>query len=187
MVGAAPVGKDLSEALMQSGHISNTFYKVGMMVGSWEAVANYVRSFIRIRTHWDSWRIAQHTAGAEGQNQTRQLWPLAAKFWRDGKFVLRDNLTRNNSIKKILGRRCVYRKRAGRKSGRGNLDSRHLMKGYWKRPDATAATIDADGWLHTGRSRCKDLKWLKRSEADLSTSDFPKYWQKFCALKILDS
>ena len=25
-----------------------------------------------------------------------------------------------------------------------------LMRGYHGRPDATAATIDADGWLHTG-------------------------------------
>src|SRR5690554_1823842 len=25
-----------------------------------------------------------------------------------------------------------------------------VMKGYWHRPDDTAATIDADGWLHTG-------------------------------------
>ena len=27
----------------------------------------------------------------------------------------------------------------------------HVMKGYWKRPDATAATIDKDGWLHSGK------------------------------------
>ncbi len=25
-----------------------------------------------------------------------------------------------------------------------------VMKGYWNRPDETARTIDADGWLHTG-------------------------------------
>lgn len=30
------------------------------------------------------------------------------------------------------------------------IRSAQVMKGYWKRPEATTETIDAEGWLHTG-------------------------------------
>ena len=33
-----------------------------------------------------------------------------------------------------------------------------VMKGYWNRPEETAATIDADGWLHTGDMARMDEK-----------------------------
>ena len=32
----------------------------------------------------------------------------------------------------------------------------NIMKGYYKMPGATASTIDADGWLHTGDLACRD-------------------------------
>lgn len=36
--------------------------------------------------------------------------------------------------------------------GTGEILTRHpgVFAGYWNKPDATAETIDADGWLHTG-------------------------------------
>ena len=32
----------------------------------------------------------------------------------------------------------------------------NTMKGYYKMPDATAQTVDADGWLHSGDLACRD-------------------------------
>ncbi len=37
-----------------------------------------------------------------------------------------------------------------REKGELLLKGPHIMKGYYKNPQATADTIDTDGWLHTG-------------------------------------
>ncbi len=39
--------------------------------------------------------------------------------------------------------------------GTVNIRSRAMMRGYWRQPERTAQTIDADGWLITG-----DLGWI---------------------------
>jgi len=36
----------------------------------------------------------------------------------------------------------------------------HLMKGYYKMPNATIGTIDRDGWLHSGDLACRNEKGL---------------------------
>ena len=41
----------------------------------------------------------------------------------------------------------------------------HVMLGYFEMPDATAAAIDADGWLHTGDSRHGRARILHRPRA----------------------
>ena len=38
----------------------------------------------------------------------------------------------------------------------------NTMKGYYKMPEATAQTIDADGWLHSGDLACKDERGCYR-------------------------
>ena len=38
----------------------------------------------------------------------------------------------------------------------------NTMKGYYKMPDATAATVDAEGWLHSGDLACRDERGCYR-------------------------
>jgi long-chain acyl-CoA synthetase len=61
-------------------------------------------------------------------------------------------------------------------SGELLASGRNVMQGYWRNPDATRATLDTDGWLHTGdlaeirdgrifiRGRAKDILVLSNGE-----------------------
>jgi fatty-acyl-CoA synthase len=41
----------------------------------------------------------------------------------------------------------------------------HIMLGYFEMPEATAAAIDADGWLHTGDLCAMDARGYCTSRA----------------------
>ena len=44
-----------------------------------------------------------------------------------------------------------------------------IMKGYLNKPEATRQTVDADGWLHTGKFAYNYMnKWLYRSKGDIT-------------------
>ncbi len=134
---------------MDKNHYDTSSLRTGVMAGS-TCPVEVMKRVIKDMGANEMTIVYGQTEASPGITQTRDLDSLELKTTTVGRAL-------PNVEVKIVHPDTNREMPIGEQ---GELCTRgyHVMKGYYKLPEATAKTIDADGWLHTGDLAIMDAK-----------------------------